>query len=256
MNELTILLVEDDVETCKNFARYIETKEDIILVNITNSATQALLDISYYMPDIVILDLELHHGSGNGLDVLHGLKNINANPYILVTTNNSSNTTYEHTRQLGTDFIMYKHQKNYSEEYVVDFLSSLKSVIKEKHKQTSFDEIESPEYIDKKNKRCIIKELDIIGINPKSVGYQYLIEAILLLMKGHTSNLCNIIALNNNKSEPSVERAMQNAINRAWKTTDIDILSKNYTGKISSDKGSPTVTEFVHYYVNKIKNNI
>ena len=47
---------------------------------------------------------------------------------------------------------------------------------------------------------------------------------------------------------------MQNAINRAWAISNIDDLLENYTAKISSSKGVPTLTEFIFYYANKIKN--
>ena len=46
---------------------------------------------------------------------------------------------------------------------------------------------------------------------------------------------------------------MQNAIERAWNLTDIDELSKNYTAKINSSKGVPTILEFIYFYANKIK---
>ena len=49
---------------------------------------------------------------------------------------------------------------------------------------------------------------------------------------------------------------MQNAINRTWTTSDLETLTQAYTGKISSSKGSPTVTEFIFYYANKIKNYV
>ena len=58
------------------------------------------------------------------------------------------------------------------------------------------------------------------------------------------------------KTDSSVERAMQNAINRAWRNSDIDELLTHYKAKISSDKGVPTLTEFIHYYANKIKSHI
>ena len=75
-------------------------------------------------------------------------------------------------------------------------------------------------------------------------------------MDGPVSNICILIAEKHKVSTPSVERAMQNAINKAWKTSDIDTLEKYYTGKISSEKGSPTITEFIYFYANKIKNCI
>ena len=46
---------------------------------------------------------------------------------------------------------------------------------------------------------------------------------------------------------------MQNAINKAWRTTDIEDLSINYTARISSEKGVPTMTEFIYYYADKLK---
>ena len=57
------------------------------------------------------------------------------------------------------------------------------------------------------------------------------------------------------KTENSVERAMQNAIDRTWKTTDINVLLKHYTAKINPDRGAPTITEFIHYYAQQIKND-
>jgi flavin-binding protein dodecin len=50
-------------------------------------------------------------------------------------------------------------------------------------------------------------------------------------------NLCNVIGQKYGKTESSVERAMQNAINKAWRTCDIDDLLHYYTARISSDKG-------------------
>ena len=256
MTELSVLLVEDDTITCKNFYEYIDTKEDIILVNHTNSAKQAIEYIDYYHPDAIILDLELHMGNGTGIDVLTSLQNYNYHPYILVTTNNTSQITYEHARQLGADFIMYKHQEDYSEKNVIEFLISLKNIIKDNSSRNVTSIIDTPEYTEKKLTTKINKELDSVGISPKAVGYQYLTLAIKKVINGQTDNLFISIASEFQKSESSVERAMQNAINKAWTTSDIEILSQVYTGRISSSKGSPTVTEFLFYYANKIKNQL
>ena len=58
------------------------------------------------------------------------------------------------------------------------------------------------------------------------------------------------------KSEKSIERAMQNAIKRAWDTNDIDTLLRHYTAYIRPDKGFPTLMEFICYYANKIGNSV
>ena len=74
-------------------------------------------------------------------------------------------------------------------------------------------------------------------------------------MEGHTNNLCTTIGDKYSKTDASVERAMQNAINNAWRSNDIDELLKHYSARINSDRGVPTLTEFVYYYANKIKND-
>lgn len=257
-NTLTILVVEDDINVCQKYIEYVDTLDDISIVSITNNATKALQDIRDYRPNAIILDLELHLGSGSGLDVLQGLKDMTSmtNPYILVTTNNSSSITYEYARQLGADYIFYKHQENYTEKDAINLLRTMKNAIK----GTLFGSYSlslTPEALAIRAQKIsskIIDELNLIGISPKAKGYQYLIDAIELVIKEPRQCLCRIIGEKYNKSDVSVERAMQNAINRAWQTNDIDVLLCYFKAKINSEKGVPTITEFVYYYANKIKN--
>ena len=45
-------------------------------------------------------------------------------------------------------------------------------------------------------------------------------------------------------------------VNQALKElckTDIEDLLKHYTAKVNSEKGCPTITEFICYYANKLK---
>lgn len=256
--KLSILLVEDDPEACKEIVAYTAELDDISLIGVTNNSSKALEYIKDYLPDAIILDLELHHGSGNGLFVLQGLKQLllTLTPYILVTTNNSSPVTYETARQLGADFIMSKHQEDYSAKTVVDFLRMMKPIINSKASANSaaHTKADSPEIREKRMTQRINAELNQIGISTKAVGYQYLSDAIALIIDGTTNNLCSIIGKKYAKTDSSVERAMQNAISRTWRASDIDDLLTFYTAKINSEKGVPTVMEFVFYYANKLKN--
>ena len=256
--ELSILLVEDDSQACEDIATYIDALEDVVLTGITNNASRAEQMIQDTLPDAVILDLELHGGSGSGLSLLQALHNNPPAqmPYILITTNNSSAVTYEAARELGADFILSKHQRDYSPQGAVEFLRALKNVIQKHHAKINQRQgsSESPAQKNRRMARRICLELDRVGISAKAKGYQYLTDAILLVYKAPTPNLCTVIGQKYGKTESSVERAMQNAIAKAWRTTPIDDLLKYYTAKISSEKGVPTMTEFIYYYANKIKN--
>jgi len=255
---LSILLVEDEPTECTSIIEYIETTNDVRLVQTTNNAEKALEHTVDYLPDVIILDLELHKGGGNGIVFLTALneKNLTRIPYILVTTNNISSVTHNQVRWLGVDFIMLKSQDDYSAESVIEFLRTQKKAIQvsRKRKQES-GESDKASPIEKKRRleTQVATEMELIGISPKAKGLQYLIYAIMLIIDGQPQGIIDIIAGKYGQNPPAVERAMQNAINRAWKTNDIEELRMYYTARIRSDKGVPTLTEFVHYYANKIK---
>jgi len=255
--ELSVLLIEDDVNACKEIEAYADQCDDINLTAITNNSAEALELTKYHLPDAVILDLELHYGGGNGLLYLQNLPELNLShmPYILITTNNSSSMTHEYARKLGADFILAKYESDYSAKYVIEFLRRMQDVIlgRNTNKTIFANAISSPESRERKLRLRIHRELDLIGINPKNVGYQYLADAIAMIYHKPEVNISSSIAVKYQKSDSSVERAMQNAINSAWRHTDIEDLLKYYTARIHSDKAVPTTMEFVYYYANKIK---
>ena len=257
MSQFTLLLVEDESTVCKRFTDIIDKTDECELIGVTSNSEKAFELIKDCLPDAVILDLELHNGGGNGLTLLQILSNTQLPkvPYILVTTNNTSSRTYETARRFGADFIMSKHQENYSEQGVIDFLKMMQPVITSTRVKSSANATtETPSERDKRISRRIMSELDLIGVNTKSVGYKYLIDAIKIVMDSPSPNICGVIAKKYGKTDSSVERAVQNAINRAWNTSPLEDLQRYYTAHISSAKGVPTLTEFIHYYARKIKN--
>lgn len=258
LKKLLMILVEDDPVACKEFEDYLEEADDIMLLGVTNNSEKAIDYVKDFLPDVIILDLELHKGSGNGLSILMELNHLNLslNPYIIITTNNCSQITYETARQFGADYIMSKYQSDYSAKNVIDFLRLMKPAILSRKQAASitYSTNESPDNKNMRISRRISVELNYVGISPKVLGYQYLVDAIQLVIKQPMQNLCTVIGEKYGKKEASVERAMQNAINKAWRNTDIDDLLKYYTARINSEKGVPTITEFIYYYANKIKN--
>lgn len=254
---MRILLIEDDLHLCQDFINYIDELDEVTLIGVTNNSDKAIEIIEDTKPDAIILDLELHQGSGNGLFVLQALKELALIqlPFILVSTNNSSNTILESARKLGADFIFSKHQDDYSVKKVINFLLMMKTVLPKVQSQVNKQKsnLELPKQKSKRLSRCISAELNIIGISPKVLGYKYLADAIQITLKEPQPNISTTIAKKYNKTESSVERAMQNAIKRAWHITDINDLLLNYTARVDPNKGVPTVTEFIFFYANKLK---
>lgn len=259
MNDnLSVLLIEDDKTSCKNIRKYVDELEDIRLVGVTGDSDEGISYTKSCLPEAVILDIELHCGRGNGLEYLTQLKALNLpfRPYVLVTTQNTSPVTYDFVRKAGADFILAKYQAGYTDQSPVNFLQLIKNTILERIRT------ESPRYLPRESAeekkrnglRKIFVEFDRVGINPKHLGSKYLADAIQMVLEKPTTNICALVGKKYGKTEASVERAMQNAIERAWRTCSIEDLLKYYTARISSERGVPTIMEFVHYYAQKLEN--
>lgn len=255
---LTILLIEDDKAACNELRKYIDDNcGDVRLAGITNNVTEALEQVKAFLPDAIILDLELHHGSGNGLQFLieYAKLELPHRSYILVTTNNSSQITHETARSLGADFIMSKHEDDYSAKGVIDFLLMIYPMLLSMRKNTDSDllSMESPSVKKNRLTQIISRELNLIGISHKHIGYQYLLEAIILTYEQPGANYSTVLGQKYHRTETTIDRAMQYAISRAWKTTPIDDLQTYYTAKTHSCRGVPTLSEFIFYYVDLIR---
>ena len=167
-----------------------------------------------------------------------------------------SDVTLGEAKRLGADFTLAKYEDGYSAEYVVEHLELMHTaIIKKNSKITPLPDL-SPAEAEQLLIKRIHRELDLVGINPKVVGYQYLVDSILLIIEGCEETIGRVLARKYGKSDTSIERAMQNAIKQAWTTNDVEDLLQFYTARIRADRGAPTLMEFVCYYANKLKNDI
>lgn len=64
---MPILLIEDNEIEVNHFKDYFESREDVKLVAATNSSYKGIEDVKTYVPEGIILDLELHKGEGISL---------------------------------------------------------------------------------------------------------------------------------------------------------------------------------------------
>lgn len=241
---LSCLLIEDNLTECSDFCECAGNRTDFNIVATTDNSYDGIELFCELQPNVVILDLQLNAGSG--FEFLEELKHLSgfSKPFILVTTDNSSSVVASHLKTSGVDFILYKYSTDYSPKRAIDLLVCLKNSILNINSSNDEEKLNPV-------RRSIMTELINVGINPKSKGFMYLCDAILIYGK-EKEGLTKQIAKMYQKSEPSVERAMQRAIDKAWDTTDDDTLIAHYTAKIRADKGSPTLLEFVAYYAQKI----
>ena len=65
---IRVILIEDDENECEEYKKITEIMDDIEIVAITNSSTDALKQVKRCNHDAVILALELNKGEGSGPD--------------------------------------------------------------------------------------------------------------------------------------------------------------------------------------------
>lgn len=257
---MKILIIEDDINDCNNFKACAKNRDDIEIVEMTDSDIEGLKLVKSKRPEGIVLDLELNNsstGSIDSLDFLSDLKKLNLNyePIVIVTTHVNSKRTYDILHRNGVDLILYKDNPKYSSEHVLNNFINLRKAGDACNPKTIEEELEDEE---NKISYLINDELELIGVTSKLKGREYIHDAILYLVQDD-SNKINVIQYLVNKykkSSTTITNGIQNAIIHAWKITPPDDLMKYYTARINLDTGIPTPMEFIYYYVNKIKKKI
>lgn len=261
---MSLLLIEDDENECQNYKTYIDSLEDVKLVEVTNSSEKGIEYFDLYIPEAIILDIELHNGQGSGLEFIEKIKGHikDFKPIIVVITNASSNLLYDKLHYEGVDLIFYKKQTDYSPQLVISSLLSLRKILYRYNSNEKNNILNVETKADREEKLSIKvdTELNLIGVSPHLKGRRYIHDAIMYLLKESENeqkeSVFNYLANAYKRSASSISRVMQTAINYAWRTSAPEDLEVYYTAKINYNTGVPTPTEFIYYYFQKINKTL
>jgi DNA-binding NarL/FixJ family response regulator len=266
---MRLLLIEDEAVDCLNFSECAKRRTDIKFIGTTDSCEEGIKLVKSRVPEGVILDLQLVKGSGSGLRFLELLNETDLifRPIVIVTTSNQSAVVHKRTEELGADWFFSKVNQDYSEDFVIETMLSLRKALYAKQKKGSAmcgdlqkptDMAETPDERRDRIYRRIDTELDLVGIRSRLRGRIYLREAIYLKIHSETKSVSPIeqIAQSYKHAYSTVIKVMQTAINNAWDNADIDEIYTHYTARISSKTGVPSASDFIHHYAEKIRNSI
>lgn len=260
---MSLLLIEDDEFECKKFKTYIETLNNVKLVAITNSSDKGIEYFKTYLPEAIVLDIELHKGQGSGIEFIENVKKFmnDFRPIIVVTTNAASSILYDKLHDEGVDLIFYKKQTDYSPKLIISSLLSLRETLRKfNNTDKNVEFTETPADFETKISNKINAELDLIGISSHLKGRKYIHDAIVYLIKEKDINsgetVFNYLSNVYKKSSSSISRVMQTAINYAWRNSPPEDLEMYYTAKVNYNTGVPTPTELIYYYKQRIMKNL
>lgn len=266
-NPMKIVLIEDEVKDCRDFMNYANTRpNDIVFVGMTGCCDEAMRLVKSKMPEAVIVDLELNNGEGSGYDFLDEFYSteFNVRPLCVITTRNRNKDvqSYLH-RKYGISTLFYKEQSKYGPEMVIRHLLRFREIYYSQESggiETNTKSPETPEELERRIKNRIKAELNAIQVSTSYKGRRAAEESIFMLLTkdyGEDERVFNDLAKKHNMHYNNFTRNIQNAIDKVWNNPDnVEILLKHYTAPVSGSKGSPTPTEFIHYYADLIKQDL
>ena len=237
-----IIIADASEEFRQMLSEMVKVEEDLVLVGETGDGEELLRLIGETRPDVVVMDLLL---SGmDGLEVLERMGN--SRTRVLVLSAFAGSALAEQVSARGGAYCMLKPCR-------------LTTVLERVRQLASGQEqAEEPENDVRALERRVTAIIHEIGVPAHIKGYQYLREAIALVVQDMdiinavTKVLYPTVAKKFGTTASRVERAIRHAIEVAWDRGDLETLQKyfGYTG--SNAKGTPTSSEVIAMIADRI----
>ena len=237
-----VVIADASEEFRQMFADMIESETDLYLTGQTGDGEELLELISRTDPDVVVMDLLL-----TGMDGLEVMEKLGEKkPRLLVLSSFSNSALTEEVSARGGAYCMLKPCRMST---VLERVRQLASA------QSEEEEQEDAARVLERRVTAIIHE---IGVPAHIKGYQYLREAIILVVNDMdtinavTKVLYPAVAKKFGTTASRVERAIRHAIEVAWDRGDLEILQKYFGYTVNGAKGKPTNSECIAMIADRI----
>ncbi|HBK68532.1 MAG TPA: sporulation transcription factor Spo0A [Firmicutes bacterium] len=250
--KIRIGLAEDNLEFCQILKEFLETNQDLQVVEVANDGVQTLEMIRTTNIDLLLLDMIMP--KLDGIAVLERMKMMNNKPKIIILSAFGHEEMTRKAVNLGADYFIVKPFDLQILAQRIREICGVKSQVHINYPQKSLrQEAEAEQEV-----TDILQELKI---PPHFKGYTYLRRAILLCIKEPvlvnevTKKLYPRIAEEFNSTPNRVERSMRFAIETAWNRAEIEYLHQLMGPIVDERKGKPTNVGFIAKISDKIRIN-
>ena len=242
MKKISVVIAEDNIQVCNMLNDYLRFEEAFELVGFARDGKEAIKLAQKAEPDVVILDLVLPEIDGIG--VMQRLKGMHLenSPLVVVLTDNPSPDMARLAYEQGAELIM---RNPFDPANLAEQIKRLME-IKELNKTGENACTNTDEY-------KIISFLNSMGMPSHLIGYQFLVDALLMAMEKPdtlsmiTKKMYPRIASKNKTSGENVERRIRHVIEVSWQ----------HSGKLKEMFGNnikrPTNTEFIASILQRIR---
>ena len=255
--EIKIIVADDNRNLCQMLQNYLQVQEDLNIVGVAYNGLEAWELIQTQEPDLIILDVVMPN-----LDGLSVLERINTRttmkrPKIIMLTAFGQESLTNQAMMLGVDYFILK-------PFDLDILSKrIRSLTQDMPSSTpaQFNSFASPIMTTVGNELNLVAEVTTmmhqIGIPAHVKGYQYIREAILMVIKdvsllgAVTKELYPGIAKKYDTASSRVERGIRHAIELAWERGQTDTLKRIFGYSMNIERQKPTNSEFIALLADK-----
>lgn len=267
MENVNVVIVDDNPMILNTLDEVISSEAGLSVIGRADNGKDAIDMIKDTQPDVVLLDLVMPQM--DGITVVENIKKKTSmlkNPAFIILSAVGGEQMTEEAFQAGANYFL---MKPFDKDILVN---KIRRIGKRPARPVPGKVLEAPlkaatpeeaamnreEYMKEHLETDITKMLHELGIPAHIKGYQYLRDAISMvvrdreMMEAVTKILYPEIAKKNYTSSSRVERAIRHAIEVAWGRGSLEVIDELFGYTISTGKGKPTNSEFIALIADKI----
>ena len=251
MDRIKVMLADDNRGLLKLLSDYLGRMPDIEVVAAVADGMEIPDTVLACTPDILVMDIIMPRRDGFMTLQRLGEPDFPVKPRVIVLTGLARDDFIMRAIRLGASYYMVKPFD----------MKLLYERIVETAREQSQETVDVPpqeEAVRESVDEQITNLFLTLGIPAHIKGYQYLREAVRMVLENHdvinriTKELYPGIARRFDTSASKVERAMRHAIEVAWTRGRLDTVNQMYGYKVFKREDKPTNGEFIALVSDKI----
>ena len=251
MDKIRVMLADDNLNLLRVLSDYLGRKPDVELVAAVSDGVEIPDAVRQHAPEILVMDIIMPRRDGfMTLEALNGM-DAALRPKVIVLTGLARDDFIVRAIRLGASYYMVKpFDMELLYERIVEIAREQSAAVLASAGPADAQE----ESVDEQITNLFLT----LGIPAHIKGYQYLREAVRMVMEDHdvinriTKELYPGVARRFDTSASKVERAMRHAIEVAWTRGRLDAVNQMYGYRVFAREDKPTNGEFIAMVSDKL----
>ena len=264
--QLNVVIVDDNPMVLSTLDEMINAEDGLTVIGKADNGEDAIDMIKDTAPDIVLLDMVMPKVDGITIvEKFNHRDTFRKHPVFIMLSAAGSELVTEEAFQAGVNYYLMKPfdrdilmRKIRHAGHLPRRITAGKMMEVPRPAVMEEPAVTKEEYMEEHLEADITKMLHELGIPAHIKGYQYLRDAIIMVVKDQemmgsvTKILYPAIAKKNQTTASRVERAIRHAIEVAWGRGKMETIDELFGYTISTGKGKPTNSEFIALISDKI----